>query len=410
MGDDAFAPASGLSRDLYKLSEKTKRPFIQFGHCSKPMSTDQSPPDPATLPNFWPAAMLFLLACVPYWLMMELISGMRCCDPDNNGGLFRYFSWTAKEFGGVLELLFAFNVILLGILLAFLLIRPVMRRSTSGHAAPWESFGAFILFPLSLFSSVYALGLYERYHGWAIAVPILVPPLIGLYGMWARFPHAMHRADVTTGVFWVAMLFLTIAPFPLSSLDAHTYPDREPKRTAEFRGLTPDSTLRDYLALTDRRKDWVEAVRRVKSRQTDAVMLLKEGLLKNRYSWKERPQFEWLSSNLWDLDLEATPSLCEAFHEVLRDETAKIDPISLSSWSSRGPIRSSTALTGSFTAITDVWAQLRTIKWLASKHCDLSDTLTDIETKLRPVSSAYAARDYGITAILNTLAKLRQTH
>ena len=410
MGDDAFAPASGLSRDLYKLSEKTKRPFIQFGHCSKPMSTDQSPPDPATLPNFWPAAMLFLLACVPYWLMMELISGMRCCDPDNNGGLFRYFSWTAKEFGGVLELLFAFNVILLGILLAFLLIRPVMRRSTSGHAAPWESFGAFILFPLSLFSSVYALGLYERYHGWAIAVPILVPPLIGLYGMWARFPHARHDADVTSAVFWGAMLVLTIAPLPLASLDAWTYPDREPERTAKFLRLTPDSTLVDYLAFTDRREEWFEGVRRVKSRQTDAVMLLQEGLLKNRYSWKERPQFEWLSSNLWDLDLEATPSLCEAFHEVLRDETAKIDPISLSSWSSRGPIRSSTALTGSFTAITDVWAQLRTIKWLASKHCDLSDTLTDIETKLRPVSSAYAARDYGITAILNTLAKLRQTH
>src|SRR3974390_3025397 len=388
------------------------------------MSTDQSPPAPATLPNFWPAAMLFLLACVPYFSMIDFISGMRCCDPDNNGGLSRYFSWTAKEFAGVLELLFAFNVILLGILLAFLLIRPVMRRSTSGHAAPWESFGAFILFPLSLFSSVYALGLYERYHGWAIAVPILVPPLIGLYGMWARFPHARHDADVTSAVFWGAMLVLTIAPLPLASLDARTYPDREPERTAKYLRLTPDSTMRDYLALTDRREDWFEAVRRVKSRQTEAVMLLKEGLLKSRekpgptmppieervQSFKDLMQFQELSSNLWALNLEVTPSLCEAFHEVLRDEAAKIDPISLSSWSSRGPIRSSTALTGSFTAITDVWAQLRTIKWLASKHCDLSDTLTDIETKLRPVSSAYAARDYGITAILNTLAKLRQTH
>ena len=400
MGDDAFAPASGLSRDLYKLSEKTKRPFIQFGHCSKPMSTDQSPPDPATLPNFWPAAMLFLLACVPYWLMMELISGMRCCDPDNNGGLFRYFSWTAKEFGGVLELLFAFNVILLGILLAFLLIRPVMRRSTSGHAAPWESFGAFILFPLSLFSSVYALGLYERYHGWAIAVPILVPPLIGLYGIWARFPHARHDADVTSAVFWGAMLVLTIAPLPLASLDAWTYPDREPERTAKFLRLTPDSTLVDYLAFTDRREEWFEGVRRVKSRQTDAVMLLQEGLLKNRYSWKERPQFEWLSSNLWDLDLEATPSLCEAFHEVLRDETAKIDPISLSR--GHGPL-------SGFDALDDVWRQLRTIEWLASKHCDLSDTLTYIETKLRTLPPS-SFSNVQVTYILNTLATLRQTY
>ena len=222
--------------------------------------------------------------------MMDFIPDMRCCDPDNNGGLFRYFSWTAKEFGGVLELLFAFNVILLGILLAFLLIPPVMRRGSSDHAAWWEPFGAFILFPLSLYSGVYALGLYERYHGWAIAVPILVPPLIGLYGIWACFPHARHRADVTSVVFCGAMLVLTIAPLPLAYLDAWTYPDREPERTAKFLRLTPDSTLRDYLALTDRRKDWSEAVRRVKSRQTDAEMLLQEGLLKSRE--KPKPTIE----------------------------------------------------------------------------------------------------------------------
>jgi len=117
-------------------------------------------------------------------------------------------------------------------------------------------------------------------------------------------------------------------------------------------------------------------------------------------SFKEGPQFKWLLSNLWALDLEATPSLCEAFHEALRDETAKIDPISLSRGG--GP-------TSGFTALFNVWDQLRTIKWLASKHCDLSDTLTDIETKLRtvPPSSSISFR---ITTILNTLATLRQTH
>jgi hypothetical protein len=276
-----------------------------------------------------------------------------------------------------------------------------MRRSSSGHAAWWEVFGAFILFPLSLLSTIYALDLYERYHGWAIAVPILVPPLIGLYGIWARFPHARHRADVTSVVFCGAMLVLAIAPLPLAYLDAWTYPDREPERTAEFRRLTPDLTLRDYLAFPDRRKDWFEAVRRVKSRQTDAVTLLQEGLLKSRekpkptieeraQSFKEATQFKWLTQNLRALDLEATPSLCEAFHEVLRDETAKIGS------SGGGPI-------------FDVWYQLRTIKWLASKHCDLSDTLTDIETKLRTLPPS-SFRNVQVTYILNTLATLRQTH
>ena len=262
------------------------------------MSTDHPSPDPTRLPTnptSQPtvpigAAALFLLACVPYWFMMVLISDMKCCDPGNNEGLSRYFSRTAVEFGGLVEQLFAFNVILLWTLLGFLLIPPVMRRSPSGQPAGWEVFGAFILFPLSFFSTFFALGLYERYHGWAIAVPILVPPLIGLYGIWARFPHARHRADVTSVVFCGAMLVLAIAPLPLAYLDAWTYPDREPERTAKFRRLTPDSTLRDYLAFTDRRKDWFEAVRRVKSRQTDAEMLLQEGLLKSREKPKLTPK------------------------------------------------------------------------------------------------------------------------
>ena len=119
-------------------------------------------------------------------------------------------------------------------------------------------------------------------------------------------------------------------------------------------------------------------------------MLLKEGRLKNRQ----------LASKLWRLDLEVTPSLCEAFHEQLREVTAKIDPITLT----RGWGASS-----AYTAVDDVWFQLRTIKWLAGAHCDLSDTLTDIDTKLRTVP-LHPPISYEITAILNTLATLPRTH
>jgi hypothetical protein len=352
-----------------------------------PIIPPSSPPFAPSVGSVIGVAALFLFACVPYFFMMLDISNMRCCDPDNSGGLSQYFSRIGHEYGGLLDLFFKFGVILLWILLGCLLIPPVVRRDSSGHAAWWETLGACILFPLSIFSIFYALGLYERYHGWAIAGPILLPPLIGLYGIWARIPHAKHRADVTSAAFWGAMLVLTIAPFPLSYLDAQTYPDREPERTAEFRRLTPDSTLRDYFAFEGRRRnDWFEAVRRVKSRQTDAEILLKEGLL------KREPPIQELSTNLWALGLEATPSLCEAFHEQLRDLAAKIDPISLS----RGFGNN---------AIYDVWLRLRTIEWLVGAHCDLSDTLADIETKLRAVhKSPY---DFQVTHILDTVATLR---
>src|SRR3974390_3480669 len=118
----------------------------------KPMSTDQSPPDPTrppTNPTSRPtvpigAAALFLLACVPYWYMMIRISEFRCCDPDR--GLSQYFIGR-DEFGDIDLAFFAFTVILLWILLGCLLIPAVMRRSSSGQAARWEPLGAVIVFP-----------------------------------------------------------------------------------------------------------------------------------------------------------------------------------------------------------------------------------------------------------------------
>ena len=111
------------------------------------------------------AAASFLFACVSYFFMMLMMLDffhIGCCDPD--GGLFRYLN--RGTYGGLELGLFTFNFILLGIFLGCLLIPPVMRRSSSGHAARWEPVGAIVLFPLSLVSTVYALGLYERYHGW----------------------------------------------------------------------------------------------------------------------------------------------------------------------------------------------------------------------------------------------------
>jgi hypothetical protein len=318
--------------------------------------------------------------------MGGLLSQVRCCDPDEGlSGHFRRDEWGLEEPG------FVFIIGLLWILLGFLLLPPVMRRGSSGHATWWDPFGALFLFPLSLFSTVLAIDVYYRYHGWAIAVPILLPPLIGLYGIWARFPHTLHRADVTSAVVWGAMLVLTIAPLPLAYLDARASPNRESERTAEFRRLTPDSTLLDYMLFRPsepRREDWFEGVRRVKSRQTDAVVLLKRG------------SHPTLPSQLYRFGLEATPSLCEAFHEQLREKAAKIEPLSLFP-GSPGDANATR------TAIYDVSDQLRTIKWLVGAHCDLSDTLTDIETKLRAVHGSHP-EFIGIDT-LNTLAALRQT-
>jgi hypothetical protein len=159
-----------------------------------------------------------------------------------------------------------------------------------------------------------------------------------------------------------------------------------------LRRLTSDWTLRDYFTFRPnepRREEWFEAVRRVKSRQTDAEMLLKEQSL---VSWPHETRWPDLYE-LWRFDLKVTPSLCEAFHQELRKDTAQIDQ------RLRPPA-----------VFYIIWRQLKNINWLASANCDLSDTLTDIETKLRAVPPIGGTQDKQITDILNTLATLRQKH
>jgi hypothetical protein len=116
---------------------------------------------------------LFLFACAPYIFIMGSLSQVRCCDPDEGlSGYFRRDEWGLEEPG------FVFTIILLWTLLGFLLLPPVMRRGSSGHATWWDPFGALFLFPLSLFTTVLAIDVYYRYHGWVIAVPILLPTVI----------------------------------------------------------------------------------------------------------------------------------------------------------------------------------------------------------------------------------------
>ena len=91
-------------------------------------------------------------------------------------------------------------------------------------------------------------------------VPVLPPPLIGLYAIWARFPRAEKKQ--ITMVIWAAILALTIAPIPLFFVDLRAYPEREKERieaarafnelqhqqrAASLARLTPDSSLRDCL-------------------------------------------------------------------------------------------------------------------------------------------------------------------
>lgn len=71
---------------------------------------------------------------------------------------------------------------------------------------------ALFLLPLSGVAAFAAIDMADR-HRWAILFPMLLPPLIALYGMWARLPelHAKYPAGTTGMAIWGAVLVLSLA-------------------------------------------------------------------------------------------------------------------------------------------------------------------------------------------------------
>src|ERR1700730_8019386 len=209
------------------------------------------------------------------------------------------------------EVLGFFFTLMLWIVLAIPLL-------AGGVAGEMQIVAASLLL-LSGVAAICAGVLSLRYHGWAIVVAASLPPLIALYAMWARLPavHAALPAKIVNPAAWGAILILTIAPLPLSVVDANSYAarealqacdkkaavsEREQKEALErardvvrFQGLTAASPLGDFLydlTFSDRDVDWPPDVatevahhydqalakaRQVKTRQTDAVTLLKQG-------------------------------------------------------------------------------------------------------------------------------------
>lgn len=324
---------------------------------------------------------------------------------------------------GLAELVAFVLILLLWIVLAIL----VFRRGKGQKMPPLVLAAAVILLPLSGIAAIYATELYASYAGWAILVPALLPPLIALNAMWMRLPasRAALPAKIINPTAWGAILVLTIAPFPLSVIDPKIYAAGEPERQrqreaylaaserqaqlnvqnierekteargpaiARFQALTPDSSLSDYLDALGSytyyapdeaaHEETVAKGRQIKSRQADAVALLKEGRI-------------WRMKGLWNLDIEATPAVCAAYSDALRHDAAEVDPMSVD-----------------FAKVNGIAEQLPNLKWLVKEHCDLADLLAFTETRIRAVcdkpNDCLASDRDPTLAIADALAALRR--
>jgi len=339
-----------------------------------------------------------MLACVPYLVMLTVLFTMPGGDPAGYGGEGRI----AQAFSQIYALgSGALLWIVLGVLLLIGWVNGEMPR--------WAAIAAGILYPLSGIAAFVAAGLAYSYPGgWLVLVPALLPPLIALYALWAHLPtlHAVLRPNVTSAAALAAIAVVIVATLPLAYVDELQFPARlarqqeqmeaasakreadwaslKQENEARFQALTPDSSLWDYLnpqRIPDGRRDQaVEGARHVKSRQTDAVVLLKEG------------KINWLNE-LSRLDLEATPALCETFSAELRKEaTADNEP----SWNVGEKLE----------------RQLPNMEWLAAQHCNFDAGLVASEARIRLITDAMGRQDGGLPRwqqFLTALVALHQT-
>ena len=165
-------------------------------------STDPSRPRTALTGRAW---LLFGIACVLYLVMMGVICAPASTDPN-----------THKLDEAIGEVFGFFFTLMLWIVLAILL--------RAGGVAGEMRIVASILLLLSGVAAICAGVLFQRYAGWSILVPASLPPLIALYAIWVRLPalHAAVPARVINVAVGGAIVILSIAPVPLSVIDAET--------------------------------------------------------------------------------------------------------------------------------------------------------------------------------------------
>lgn len=233
------------------------------------------------------------------------------------------------------------------------------------------------------------------------AVLLVLPPLFGLYALWARLPalHATFRAGTTSLVFAGAIAVLAVTPLLTATRAALPDPARDARlaeagrvqeermareqqatldrQEAEFASLGPELPLADYLVYLSSMAYGERAlagIRRVTNRQAEAVLLLlQQGRLADL---RELSHF----------DVAPTAELCQAYGAALAAAAGRVTK----------------ARSDYLIAAIDLELQLTNIKWLVANRCDLGQPLGLLETNLRVVANSDR-----ITQFADKLAALR---
>jgi hypothetical protein len=261
--------------------------------------------------------------------------------------------------------------------------------------------GAAVLLPVSAVAASIAADLYSHRADWAFAIVLALPLLIAAYALWARLPalHATLPPLQITAIMGSVLVLLCLAPLAGMKLAVAATPSPEVQVSADkahaeamrqeeeaalkredeaFAKLGPDSSLRDYLLYLpggdSRSRDALAGARKVKSRQADAVALLNAGRLE-------------ALTDLFRLDLQATPELCQAYDNALANAAGQVTK----------------ARSDYLSIAIDLEQQLPNIEWLVAEGCNLDGSLGLLAEHVRAVSDSQRMENFA-----NTLSGLKR--
>jgi hypothetical protein len=275
---------------------------------------------------------------------------------------------------------------LVGLVLWILLGVLLVMAAARGRMPAVATLAAVVLLPLSAWAAAEAAGLYNRQNVWPYAVPVVLPPLIAAYAVWARFPrlHGVLKPLPTSLVIGLAITGLSILPIAVKAYESRPDPERDARLAAEYKArqeaeerrfreekeqeaaafakLGPDSSLMDYLRFTDTsvRDQAYRDMKKVKSRQADIVVLLQKKGLDG-------------SPSLMLLDLQPTAEVCQAYRGALASAATRISP----------KLRSDYGI-----AAMQLEYEVSTIEWLSAHDCNLDEALTLAATNIRATSDS----------------------
>jgi hypothetical protein len=321
--------------------------------------------------------VLLAVACVLYFGMMGSLSGLHETDAMGRG--------MALGFGAM------FGVALWLVLAALLLVAAL-----NGRLTDVATIGASILLPLSAIAASVAIDLYGTGAAWALAVPLLVPPLIMAYVLWTRVPSLQMKfppLPVTAGV-GALVAILTLLPLLVALAALLPDPARDARRAAlekvreeklrqeeevalqreaeVFAQLGPGSPLSAYLQYLpggdSRSHEALAGARRVTTRQQDAVALLKAGRIA-------------ALTDLFRLDLKVTPELCAAYDGALTVAAAQVTK----------------ARSDYLSVAIDLEQQLPNVDWLVAGGCNLNAALGSLADHVRSVADSQRMQKFAAT-------------